>query len=1195
MRKRKMNRALLSVFLSALMMMSGSFQALASDITSDPKSVPEVGNVPIEDVVIEEKTDAVIAPVEAITEVEESKTASTAEVVAEAADDGVVEQVATVAEVAEVALPDPEISAETAPLNRVAVAEVNSEDKMLKNLWDWNLDLDCKIDWDWSGFPGLDCNSIPLGQLVRLDFEKKWHGSSIYPIIFVELFANDHKVAVIPISKLSKWKLSFYAPKNYLDKNAVKQYLTYTIKEVPIHGYETVITHKDEKNVFTAVRKFTIHNYMLGKLHVQKSWKNDDNNIEKRPTEVAYQILNGTTIVGDLRKLTLVGKWEDTLYLPIFDDSDKKIPYTIKELAVEGYETTYSYKEELEKKTCPVLHPDINKLSLVITNKWIGQEPGLLTINGEKSWNDLMYRPTSITVKLLRNGKWFKSKEVKVGEDGKWIYEFKDLEKFDKESKPYVYTIEEDTPLGYTVKADGYNLMNYQLRGKLVLNKVNNKKVGLPGATFEIYNIKGKLVKAVTTADDGVIKLDLPLGIYWVKETKAPVGYDLKIMYEMVFLVKDGQEVKLNIINTKSKANVLYVKKVWMDKNDELGLRPNLIEYQVLKNEILLDEIHQLTSDGGWEDTLELPLYDENNKKISYTVKELPLEGYEKTYKYTFNHGFNMGENKCCPIGNQTHQHAVITNCWNGKNIRNITLQKVWENTAGRVIPDKVTFQLYKDGVKYKTYDILKANDWKKNIVVLKLDNNQNPIVYTIEEISVASEYASVVNGFTITNTFKDIPTNEKTITLEKVWLNKGNRPLPLSVKFILDRGDEKPVTHEIFGTDGWKKNVQVEINNSEGGEYIYTVTEINDKAEYVDTVAVVGDVYTVTNTWKNIPDTGGDNDRSITLQKVWENTAGRVIPDKVTFQLYLNNIPYSTYDVTKEQDWKRTITVPNFSNYTVKEVGVANNYTSTVNGFTITNRFNTLPDTGNDNKIITLEKIWANTGNRVLPEKVTLQLYRDNVKFNTYEVTKADGWKKVIEVALRDGEQKLYNYRVEETNVDAGYVSAVVGFVVTNTWNGGLPNTGGETDQKTATLMVKKINDEKLALPGAVFEVYDLKGKLMNTMTTGADGTFKMVLPIGMYRVTETKAPTGYDKSNFSRLIDLQKNGETYTLEVVNTKSKPGALPNTGAGSTTAGQGYKPTLPKTGSSNQPILYVLGLFSIFAGGCELLRKKRIAK
>ncbi len=750
MRKHKMKRVLLSVFLSAMLMLSGAFQALASDLTPDQKAEPEVSTVPIEEIVEVEKQEEVLpAPVETA---EEPKPEASVipEAAVEAPKNAVLDVAVPEALVEEPKAEEPKAEESKAEEPKAEEPKVEETQKLavqgmglidwnkhLKKVdckpgkgfdwdfdWDFDIDLDCDIDldFDWGGFPDLDCDHIPEANIVRLDFEKKWHDEKTFfkKVVIMELYADGKKVAYFPLTwhSVKPWKLHFYAPKGIHGKDFV-----YTVKEKEIKGYETEII-KDGN-------KFTIHNYRLGKLHIMKEWVGDEERVDFRPEEISYQLLKNGVLLPEIHKLTKSNDWEDALTLPMYDN-DGAVSYEVKEFSIEGYDTSYAYdtmggrskccpdkdkyhhsiyikncwtnKKEIdlekiwelgEGKEIPnlvkfVLYQDDVKIETLditkamdwkktievpifdnvnhryvyrveemalderyessvdgftITNTWKDEEPqpemitikgektwlddgtgrpamikvklmvgevvletmevkpvdgkwlyefkkeypkfddsdkeikywvseeavpgymlishdaynlvnlrvGKVTINGEKTWDDLMLRPAMITVKLLQNGKDFMEKEVKPGEDGKWFYEFKDLAQFDDKGMPYLYTVGEVKISGYDVKVEGYNLKNYQKRATLILKKVNEDKVGLPGAVFAVYDLKGKLIKTLTTEADGTFKIDLPLGMYRVNEVTAPKGYDKQDFSRLVILAKDGEKVNVEIVNKKSK------------------------------------------------------------------------------------------------------------------------------------------------------------------------------------------------------------------------------------------------------------------------------------------------------------------------------------------------------------------------------------------------------------------------------------------------------------------------------------------------------------------------------------------------------------------------------------------------------------------------------------------------------------------
>ena len=96
-----------------------------------------------------------------------------------------------------------------------------------------------------------------------------------------------------------------------------------------------------------------------------------------------------------------------------------------------------------------------------------------------------------------------------------------------------------------------------------------------------------------------------------------------------------------------------------------------------------------------------------------------------------------------------------------------------------------------------------------------------------------------------------------------------------------------------------------------------------------------------------------------------------------------------------------------------------------------------------------------------------------------------------------------------------------------------------------TNTKILGKINilkvdsaDENIKLPGAVFEVKDFQGTVVDTITTGENGVgTSKELPYGSYTVAEVSAPSGYELSEESKNVTIDSNGETIELTFENTK----------------------------------------------------------
>ena len=97
--------------------------------------------------------------------------------------------------------------------------------------------------------------------------------------------------------------------------------------------------------------------------------------------------------------------------------------------------------------------------------------------------------------------------------------------------------------------------------------------------------------------------------------------------------------------------------------------------------------------------------------------------------------------------------------------------------------------------------------------------------------------------------------------------------------------------------------------------------------------------------------------------------------------------------------------------------------------------------------------------------------------------------------------------------------------------------------------------------LEGAVFEVYDKAGNLVDTIVTGRDGrAVSRLLPLSRYTIREVKAPQFYSASDTVMTAYLEHEGQIVTFEVLNKSATTGV-----------------NITKTGyaevMSNQPIKY----------------------
>lgn len=125
----------------------------------------------------------------------------------------------------------------------------------------------------------------------------------------------------------------------------------------------------------------------------------------------------------------------------------------------------------------------------------------------------------------------------------------------------------------------------------------------------------------------------LPDGSYTLKETKAPIGYELST-HSYQATLNYGEEgktiVELTITNKKFSETVnINGTKTWEDENDKDKIRPNSIKVNLFADDERIEN-REVTAESDWKYSFEnLPKYNTSGEEIVYTVTEDKVEGYQ--------------------------------------------------------------------------------------------------------------------------------------------------------------------------------------------------------------------------------------------------------------------------------------------------------------------------------------------------------------------------------------------------------------------------------------------------------------------------------------------------------------------------------------------------------------------------------------
>ena len=543
------------------------------------------------------------------------------------------------------------------------------------------------------------------------------------------------------------------------------------------------------------------------------------------------------------------------------------------------------------------------------------------SVSGDKKWNDGDnqdgIRPDEVEVKLLANGAPIQNQTLKPDPTGKWSYKFDDLDKYDNDGNLINYTVEEDEIQGYT-------------------------------ASYE----------------------------------KTATGYDII------------NEHKPETVDVKGD-------KKWLDDNDKDKKRPDEITVGLYVDNTKIQET-KATKANNWEFKFEnLPKY-KKGKKIEYTVKEEPVEGYTSSIK---------------KVSDNVYQ---IVNTITGK--VSIPVNKTWIGPKG----EKAVVKLFANGVEKEKAELNAGNNWSHTFANLdKYDNQGKKIAYTLKEEPVQNYDSEITGsaekGFTVKNT-----NNEKIkIPVEKAWV--GPKLEKIRVNLLADGVVKEHA--ELSEANGWKHEFKdLPKYKPDGSKIEYKIQEIDEPNYDSEITGNAEEGFKIKNT---------NNEKiNVPVEKKWIGKEADLV--KVNL-LADGKDTGKSVTLDKASRWKGEFkNLPKYDDkdgheiaYTVKENKIEG-YVSNVSGnakdgFVITNTI-----TGKTS--VSVEKRWV--GNPA--KSVTVNLLADGKMIDSKKITKDDGWKCTFENLDKYKDGKEIRYEITEDEV-AGYTASIKGdaesgFVITNT-----------------------------------------------------------------------------------------------------------------------------------------------------------------
>lgn len=814
--------------------------------------------------------------------------------------------------------------------------------------------------------------------------------------ITVILTGDDGSRRVKSVTATENWTVTFEnLPKNQNHG----QNIQYTVSEAFVSGYTEAITQNGDNYIIT-----NTHTPASSEFFVTKIWKDNENNDGMRPDEITVTA-HGSDGCSYTEKLNADNQWSVMFSnLPKYADG-KVIEYSLTEESVPGYTSSITR----------------NGKSFVFINTHVDETKNI-TIT--KAWNDGNnqdgLRPKTITAVV--NGSDGSARFVQLFEGQNWATSLNNLPKY-KNGTEIQYTVKENAIPGYETEikqtGDSYAIMNSHTPAVVTVSAVKvwddaNNQDGIRPSLIQVTltGSDGSVRNAAITKNDG-----------WTYQFKNLPKYKngMKIDYTLqeansnpytYEIVKGSDEYSFTITNNYVPAVVnVPITTVWDDDDNRDGIRAKETAITLHGSN---GKVYQriVTGKDDFATVFEdVPKFFDEGREVVYTVTQNEMNGYTaniaSTDKYTFQ------------ITN-THEPERLAK----------TVTKVWDdnNNQDGLRPNTLRIALTGTDGTYIEKSLSTANNWTETFDGLyKYFKEGTPIQYTIDEEMVGGyekEISEKDNLITITNTHAP---EKLDLIVNVVWNDANNQ----------DGYRPDAATIHMSGTDGtqdakdstkdssWSSIVFKDLDHyKDGNEIKYTVTE-DEIPQYTTSIAVNGNVVTVTNT--HIPE--------ITLRNisvVWEdnNDQDGLRPDTVSVKLKGNDKFIDSSELNEDVEWKHSFTkLPvrengNEISYTAEENEIPGYTTSiekTDTGYVFTNTH--IPET----VTVTVDKVWKDAENQdgLRPDAIHIRLISNDIEKDAYLDAESD-WHLDFEGLPKYRDHGILNeYSVQEVDVD-GYTSTV-------------------------------------------------------------------------------------------------------------------------------------------------------------------------
>ena len=411
-------------------------------------------------------------------------------------------------------------------------------------------------------------------------------------------------------------------------------------------------------------------------------------------------------------------------------------------------------------------------------------------------------------------------------------------------------------------------------------------------------------------------------------------------------------------------ATDITVTKVWKNMDSDAA-KSNIIDsikLQLKANGEVANEA-VVTADEDWTHTFtDLPMYDENENKITYTIDEVVS---------------NIEDQSKLGLYNKSIENGVITNTFDPSKLTDkteISATKVWANmdsdAARANTITSIKLQVKANGEVAAEQVVTAENNWTYTFKDLPVyDKAGNRITYTIDEVVANAEdqtklglYVKTIDQAKgiITNTFDPSKLTDKTeVSATKVWANMNSDAARAntitSIKLQVKNGDMVVAEQVVTANEDWKHTfTELPLYDENGNRITYTIDEVVANAEdqtkldlYVKTIDQAKGI--ITNTFD--PSKVQDEKITLIMTKVWQDNNNLFNTRPLEVKLTVDNKEYKLTGDMNAEKWtaetaelKKYDEQGNLINYTATENTVPTGYEKvSEEGLTVTNRANEL------------------------------------------------------------------------------------------------------------------------------------------------------------------------------------------------------------------------------------------------------------